>query len=117
MYVRKWKAVCRVRARFEKHYTEFLNNDFTVKFANSSVVDKTPQVYCNSSSTSNASISNKRCQPRLSYEKLSIRSKKRRISEIRSSYSNEELYIIAEHVQMYDEPAYEHVNKKEDAFY
>jgi len=41
------------------------------------------------------------------------RNKKRRISEIRSSHSSEELYRVAEHVQVHDDPAHEH-NKKED---
>jgi len=117
-YIRKWKAVRRVRTRFEKRYTEFLNNYFTVEFTNSSaVVNKTSQAYCSSSSALNISISNKRRRPRLSYEESSERSRRRRISEIRSSYSSEELYRAAEHVQVHDEPAHEYINKKEDDEY
>lgn len=114
VYNRKWKAVHRVRARFEKHYTEFLNNYFTVEFTNSSaVIDKTPQACCSSSSSSSVSISNKG-RPQLTYEESSERSKRRRISKIRSSYSSEEMYRVAECLQVHDKLAHEKANEVED---
>lgn len=92
-YLRKWNSVSRIRERFINNHQQFLNNKFQITFTsnelhvNETLVSAIP-------STSNTSTA-KGC-PRVPYDEASESTKRRRIQEIRSTFSAEELKRAAE---------------------
>lgn len=102
IYNKKWQAVSRKKELFRKKYATFLSKDFIVKF--NVDLDESFQNIVPTSSTHSLQVSvleetKKRSRPRLSYGEGSEKTKKRRVKDLLSKYSAEELIKAAECLQ------------------
>lgn len=90
-YDRKWNNTKRKRSNFIVKYQQFLESDFVVNF---SIENDEPSEVQSCSSLA------KRGRPRVTYEKGASKTKKRRIEELSSSFSREELVLAIENVEI-----------------
>lgn len=102
VYNKKWNTVSRQKERFKQKYLTFLNKEFTVKFnidANE-LFENTAQSLSNSllevpAPKENIKYTNNVGRPSVSYSKGSEKTKKRRIENLLSNYTAEEVLRAA----------------------
>ena len=88
-YNKKWAKANRTKHIFLTKHADFVQKEFQIPFQNSA--DESCTRSENERFVSNVSDISKRGRPRVTFEEGSSRTKRRRISDIASSYSKEEL--------------------------